>query len=245
MRVNNEMTGIRNIVDRRTRNGETYQRGAGTFIMDGQPLCRGTIQDASSKAFQKYLLCGTCGILLSIDEAKVCKKCKQIDPNEDTFMVRVVGDWMNQRVQIQHKSPGPPVIRKDYSDDVSTVTSAAETYIKAQEMFEQEVKLSLSERSEPSRHRLTEPVDPGFKYKKFLSGFGMQEPWEKVYSQGERLWLPSRASTSRQKHILEDVKRVNGTPSKGKELRGYGPQDKPHYVNREIDHRALKINLKR
>jgi len=247
MRVNNEMRGVRDIVARRTLNGETHNRSAGTFIMDGQPLGRTAVLQAKAHETCKYLLCGTCGVMLSLrDPDAFCLKCRQVDPRslpDETFLSRVVSDWMAHKVQIQHE-PERVVIRKDLTDDTSTVSSA-ETYLIAQEQFEREVKLSLSERREPSSHRLSQPVDPGFKYKKFLSGFGMQEPWEKVYSQGERLWLPSRANATRSKHVAEGVVNLKGAPSRGKEMRLYGPQDKPHHTRREMDHRQVKVTLRR
>ena len=249
MRVNNEMRGVRDIVARRTLNGETYQRGAGTFLMDGQPLSRRVVMETKAEDTNKYMLCGTCGVMLSLsDPSAICLKCKQVDPRslpDETFMSRVVGDWMKHEVGIQKDREKRTVVRSNLTDDISTVTSAAETYMIAQEQFEQECKLSLSERREPSYHRLTQPVDPGFKYKKFLSGFGMQEPWEKVYSQGERLWLPSRASTTRTKHIAEDIVKIRGAPSAGKEMRQHGPQDKPYHTRREMDHRQIKVQLRR
>ena len=143
MRINNEMRRHRDTVVRRTLNGETYQRGAGTFIMDGVPLSRCNVQQSKAADTDKYLLCGTCGVLLSLyaEDVRTCAKCKQEcirrpDPSasaaqENLYMQTVVHDWMKNRVGIQQQeSPSRRVRRRDLTDDTSTVTSAAETYVR-------------------------------------------------------------------------------------------------------------------
>lgn len=246
MRINAEMTGVRSEVARRTLNGETYQRGAGTFTMDGVALSRSTVQEAKAEDTTKYLLCGTCGMLLSFNNLTNCKRCKQLPPPDDYFMAQIAKDWQRRRIDLQSGQHSPIVRRKNLTDDCSTVTSAAETYLIAEEQYAMEVKLSLSERREPSYHKLSAPVDPGFKYRKFLSGMGMQEPWEKVYSQGDRLWLPSRANMSRQSHITHDKVQIDGNPSIGKEIRQHGPQDKPHHIRTFPGFsKTFKVGLKR
>jgi len=145
------------------------------------------------------------------------------------------------------------------------------SYMAAEEAFEQQVRLSVSSRMHPSEHKLTAPVEPGQPYRKFLSGFGMQEPWEKVYSQGERRWLPSRASLSRQQNISNGTVAVavgaalgcssragssNGTGTTGGngsssragsgKLRQYGETDQPHHTRRDgADHRQMRISTRR
>ena len=249
MRVNNEMRKHRDTVAKKTMNGETYNRGSGSFIMDGVPVLRTTIAQAKPASRDKYLLCGTCGIVLSITEITACRKCKQEALSEDNYLLHVADDWMAQRLNIQYKNPHMRIRRRDLTDEVSTVTSAGESYTEAEEAFEQQVKLSVSSRLQPSSHKLTAPVDPGAPYKKFLSGFGMQEPWEKVYSAPERKWLPSRASMSRQKALFHNQVAVPAAGSERLQLENTKAQlayPKPESATRSGSvSRSLKINLKR
>jgi hypothetical protein len=67
---------------------------------------------------------------------------------------------------------------------------------------------------------------PSKKYVKWMNGFGMQEPWERVLSAGDRLWLRSAAS---EKRLL---KQQNGkvAPSKtvsfdSAQWTGFAPHD--------------------
>jgi hypothetical protein len=250
MRINNEMRRHRDTVTRRTLNGETHQGGAGTFIMNGQPISRNACLGSNPKDTKKYLLCGTCGVLLSINNLKVCTKCKQLEINEDIYMTKVADDWQSRKLDMQHVNPNKFISRRNYTDEISTVTSAAETYLAAEEAFETQCKLSISNRLSPSKHKLTTPVDPGPKYRKFLSGMGMQEPWEKVYSQGERLWLPSRAGQSRQK-LLQVGTEEDFTDEKvdrvafSSKLRKFGNQDAPHHTHRALNLRTMKVDLNR
>ena len=251
MRINNEMRRHRDTVDKKTIKGETYNRGSGSFIMNGAPLLRATIEQADPRQSDKYLLCGTCGVLLSTTEVTACLKCKQETLDERNYLLHVADDWMAQRVKIQHQNPGRFVRRRDLTDEVSTVTSAAETHMEAEEAFEQQCKLSISSRLAPSNHKLTAPVDVGAPYKKFLSGFGMQEPWEKVYSQGERKWLPSRASMSRQKALSENkVKATVVAPEGSEKLHMLNTKaqlafPKPEHAARSGNNRSLKVGLRR
>ena len=91
-----------------------------------------------------------------------------------------------------------------------------------------------------------------------------------VYSQGERRWLPSRASLSRSHRISNGVVPPmpssssvegrgagtgTGTGTGGKEgsssssssrLRQHGPQDQPHHTRRDgADHSSLRISTRR
>tara|TARA_B110000090_G_scaffold186923_1_gene216029 strand:- start:50 stop:607 length:558 start_codon:yes stop_codon:yes gene_type:complete len=180
-------------------------------------------------------------------------------------MGQISADWMRRKVTIQKDRDRdrkfvPKIV--DYTDDTSTVTTAGESAANDWDRQYNDTKLSRSIREKPTGTKMAYPGDPDEKFYKFLSGFGMQEPWEKIYSQGERLWLPSRAGTARTHTIANEtvklVKKINiddkqiqigGTPSKkSQSLRRFGGamyQDKPHTVDRGRNPTSLKVPLRR
>jgi hypothetical protein len=236
MRVNHEMNTIRTRVRDKTMDGFGFTASPGCFMLNGDQLSRKSIRNASSHETSKVLQCGTCGIVLSTEEVAHCVKCKQMKIDKDTWIGTLVDDWQKRKVSIQYEPPEwerRRIKRMNKTDDVSSVTSGDLSYREECEKAYLQMPLSRSDRREPSTHKVSHPGHPDQSYHKFLSGFGMQEPWERVYSQGERLWLPSRVGIKRSSNIANGSVRLPGSPSKGVTLRQFGGgQDRPHAVHR-------------
>ena len=96
-----------------------------------------------------------------------------------------------------------------------------------------QLPLSRSDRRELSTHKLPHPGHPDQAFHKFLSASACRSRGKRVYSQGERLWLPSRASLKRSSNIANGTVSLKGSPSKGVTIRHFGGgQDRPHAVDR-------------
>ena len=242
MRINHEMTTMRQKVREKAIDGFGFTSAPGTFMLNGNQLSRSSVQNCSSHETDKLYLCGTCGSLLSNNRVVHCESCKQMKVSDKSFIGTLADDWRRRKVSIQFQPPEHerrPVRRVDLTDDASTVTSGDRSYWENCEREYLETRLSMSESREPSTRRLPKIAAADDKYKKFLSGFGMQEPNEKVYSQAERLWLPSRVGLVRSKAIVDGKVTVN-SPIKGQALRQHGPQDKPHFVPRSNSSKTMR-----
>lgn len=235
MRVNHEMSVMRQRVREKTLDGFGFTGSPGGFLLNGDHVSRRTIVNASSHEIEKIVMCGTCGARLSTSQTVSCRKCKQMEVKEDSFIGTLADDWRRHKVSIQYKPPAHErrlIKRLDETDDLSSVTSGDRSYLEDCDRKYLEAPLSRSDRREPSTHKMPHPGEPEDKYYKFLSGFGMQEPKEKIYSQGERLWLPSRAGHQRSDAIANGRVTLKGSPSKDRTLRQHGPEDKPHWADR-------------
>lgn len=245
MRVNHEMSVMRDKVREKTIDGFGFTQAPGQFLMNGDQINRRVIENCSSHETDKIVMCGTCGVTLSNTKVIHCARCRQMEVKEDTFIGTLADDWRRRKVSIQYKPPKHErrlVQRMDETDDLSSVTSGDRSYLEDCDRKYLEAPLSRSDRREPSAHKMPHPGQPDDKYYKFLSGFGMQEPKEKIYSQGERLWLPSRSGVLRAEAIANGRVALRGSPSKGNTLRQYGgDQDKPHYIHRSTSSKSLKI----
>ena len=247
MRVNHEMSVMRQRVREKTIDGFGFTSSPGLFLMNGDLLSHRTIENASSHETDKIVMCGTCGTTLSTSQTVSCRKCRQMEVKEDTFIGTLADDWRRRKVSIQYKDPlneRKLVRRTSETDDVSSVTSGDRSYLEDCDRKYLEAPLSRSDRREPSTHKMPHPGVPDDKYYKFLSGFGMQEPTEKIYSQGERLWLPSRAGLQRSEAIANGKVSLKGSPSKIGTLRNFGPEDKPHWTDRSRNPKSFKMSLK-
>ena len=239
------MSTMRMRVRDKTMDGFGFTSAPGGFMLNGDQLSRKSIQQASSHETDKILQCGTCGIVLSTEEITHCVKCKQMKIDKDTWIGTLVDDWQKRKVSIQYEAPEwekRRIKRIDETDDISSVTSGDQSYREECEKAYLQMPLSRSDRREPSTHKMPHPGHPDEAYRKFLAGFGMQEPWERVYSQGERLWLPSRASVKRSSNIANGTVALRGSPSKGTTLRQFGGgQDRPHAVSRTTNGTSMRF----
>lgn len=245
MRVNHEMSLMRQRVREKAIDGFGFTQTPGGFLLNGDCLSRRTIENCSSHDVDKIVMCGTCGATLSTTKVTHCPKCRQMEVKEDTFIGTLADDWRRRKVSIQYLPPKHQrrlIKRVDETDDLSSVTSGDRSYMEDCDRKYLEAPLSRSDRREPSTHKMPHPGEPDEKYYKFLSGIGMQLPKEKIYSQGERLWLPSRTGVQRSEARSNGRVTLRGSPSKGDTLRQYGgDQDKPHYIPRSTSSKSLKI----
>jgi len=112
----------------RTVNNALLANPSGLFMYDGNSVARSVIAKSSSYAFEKQLYCGTCGTLLSLHEAAVCVACHHERLSvEPTSMRYLLEEWRVGRVAIQSNKNDhlvKKVVRKNCTDDTSTVTSA-------------------------------------------------------------------------------------------------------------------------
>jgi hypothetical protein len=162
--------------------------------------------------------------------------------DKETFIGTLGEDWRRHKVSIQYSPSEKPVRRRDETDDVSSVSSGDRSYIVDWQKKYAEVPLSKSDRRELSTHRMPHLGEPDEKYRKFLSGIGLQLGNEKVYSQPERLWLPSRAGLTRSQNIAQGTVKLAGSPSKGASLRQSGVgQDSSHGVFRASSTKTMRM----
>lgn len=255
MRVNQEMMTHRMKVRKMINDGNGYNRAMGNFMLNGSMVNRNTIEDCRSGDISKILYCGTCGSVLSTSMVASCTKCcqRRVDPydNQDA-MAQLVEDWQRREVEIQYNPHRRIVKRVDLTDDVSSVTSGALSAREEWDRYWNESKLSQSERTEVSHSKeLPYPGDIDDKFRRHLSGIGMQEPWEKVYSQGERLWLPSRANLIRTDNIANTTVRIRSPQRSPIRSRGHSSSSRQslsldtHKVSRDRSAKSMRHTLRR
>ena len=214
---------------------QPYRAGAGTFLINGEPITRNSLAGAKSRLIDKYVYCGTCGSLLDHgqssldltrvpDDVKTCTRCKQVAAVDDGFddvplSIQLFQEWRQGRICLQkdpRKAPKPPK-PAPATPPLALNLSPNFHEIHPINVWRKPTRGQPSPiQSKPPPRRLPQEGEysskgwfrdldesevayksPSKKYVKWINGFGMQEPWERVLSAGDRLLLTSAASDKR------------------------------------------------
>lgn len=249
----------------KTAKEEPFRKGTGNFLINGEPITRGSLHRATSTKFDKFIYCGTCGCLLdhsqssldltaAMSDIKTCKSCRQLEAHDDGFddvpySIQVFQEWRRGALALQKDPKKPKVRPKTPPKTPPMVLHLSPNFheIHPVNYSRKPVRQGLGEKdNSPIRHppvlegdysekgwyrdlvQSEQPYrSPSKKFIKWVNGFGMQEPWERTLSAGDRLWLTSAASHNRTKRLQTDkVVPKQSAAFRPEEWSGFSPHEK-------------------